>query len=116
MTDLLPAVPDWARVGYRPEIKKCHAGVPLPKTGPCPKCGADSGGVCWPGINKDLAELTQLKDAVREFLDAEAAVEAEAKRAEANGGKGWSSAPVVRRIYAVATMEKKVPPRVTSDQ
>jgi hypothetical protein len=88
---------------------KCHAGVEFPSGAPCPKCKAGLGEVCWPGINNDLAELVQLKAAVREFIDAEAAVEAEAKRAEANGGKGWSSAPVVRRLYAVAGLAKFAP-------
>lgn len=53
-------------------------------------------------------ELENLKAAVREFLDAEEAVEAEGRRAEANGGKGWSSAPVVRRTYAIAEMRRAV--------
>ncbi len=50
--------------------------------------------------------LHDLTEAVVEFLAAEDAVEAEAKRAEANGGHGWSSAPVVRRIYAVKSLRR----------
>lgn len=95
---------------------KCHAGVEIPSGKPCPKCKAGLGEVCWPGINADLAELTQLRSAVREFLEAEVAVEQEAKRAEANGGKGWSTAPVVRRIYAVTALEKLAPPVTNGDR
>lgn len=49
-----------------------------------------------------------LRAAINEFLDAEAAVEAEARRAEANGGKGWSSGPVVRRLHAIKLMAEAV--------
>jgi hypothetical protein len=45
-----------------------------------------------------------LRDAVAEFLAAEDEVEREAARAEAKGGLGWSSAPIVRRIHAVTAL------------
>jgi hypothetical protein len=48
------------------------------------------------------ADRSRLRAAIIEFLAAEDAVEKEAARAEANGG--WSSAPVVRRIYAVKAL------------
>lgn len=44
--------------------------------------------------------MTNAEFALREVLDAMDAVDAEAERAEANGGKGWSSAPVVRLLHA----------------
>lgn len=47
-----------------------------------------------------------LLDAVREFLDAEDAVDREAERA--GGTPGWSSAPCVRRINAVKKLRALV--------
>lgn len=43
---------------------KCHAGVEFPSGKPCPKCGAELGEVCWPGINRDLLELPKLREAL----------------------------------------------------
>lgn len=40
---------------------KCHAGVEFPSGTPCPKCKAELGEVCWPGINADLLELARLR-------------------------------------------------------
>jgi hypothetical protein len=41
---------------------KCHGGVEFPNGKPCPKCGAKLGEVCWPGINRDLADVKKLRD------------------------------------------------------
>lgn len=54
--------------------------------------------------------MSELAALVREFLEAEDAVEAEARRAEKNGGRGWSSAPVIRRHYAVAALREATSP------
>jgi hypothetical protein len=54
----------------------------------------------------DKIEL--LREAIVEFLAAEDEVEAEARRAEANGGLGWSTAPTARRIYAVKALRELV--------
>ena len=43
---------------------KCHAGVEFPSGKPCPKCNANLGEVCWPGINADLLKLAQLRKAM----------------------------------------------------
>src|SRR5690348_6874990 len=40
---------------------KCHAGVEFPSGKPCPRCNAELGEVCWPGINADLAELPEVR-------------------------------------------------------
>ena len=40
---------------------KCHAGVEFESGKPCPKCKAKPGEVCWPGINKDLLEVAELR-------------------------------------------------------
>lgn len=40
---------------------KCHAGVEFPSGKPCPKCNAQLGELCWPGINADLLELARLR-------------------------------------------------------
>jgi hypothetical protein len=42
---------------------KCHAGVEFLNGAPCPKCHANLGEVCWPGINADLLELARLREA-----------------------------------------------------
>jgi hypothetical protein len=55
------------------------------------------------GLSPDLArEVIALREAAEEFLRCEDAVDAEAARAEKDGG--WSSAPVVARIHAFATL------------
>lgn len=51
-------------------------------------------------------EVERLKGAIQSFIQAEDEVEAEARRAEANGGLGWSSAPTVRRVFAVKGLRK----------
>ena len=43
---------------------KCYAGVEFPDGKPCPKCKAELGEVCWPGINRDLLELPKLRKAL----------------------------------------------------
>lgn len=43
---------------------KCHAGVEFPSGRPCPKCNAQLGEVCWPGINADLLEVVQLREEI----------------------------------------------------
>lgn len=48
---------------------KCHAGVEFPDGKPCPKCKAELGEVCWPGINRDLLELPILKKALQNIAD-----------------------------------------------
>ena len=47
----------------------------------------------------------ELVEAVREYLESLDAVDTEAERAEANGGKGWSSAPVVASMIAKRRVE-----------
>jgi len=41
----------------------------MPSKGPCPKCGARLGDVCWPGINNDLHELNRLRKGIQDYLD-----------------------------------------------
>jgi hypothetical protein len=57
-------------------------------------------------IPNRAATALLLDEAVKEFLAAEDAVEAEARRAEQPGANAWSSAPVVRRSYAVAKLRE----------
>jgi hypothetical protein len=40
---------------------KCHAGIEFASGSTCPKCNAKLGEVCWPGINRDLADLPLLR-------------------------------------------------------
>jgi len=50
---------------------KCHAGVEFPDGKPCPKCKAELGEVCWPGINADLLALPKMRkalEAAREWI------------------------------------------------
>lgn len=49
-------------------------------------------------------ETRQILDLVREFLAAEDEVERAAARA--NAGGAWSSAPTVRRMYAVKALRE----------
>jgi hypothetical protein len=45
-------------------------------------------------------QLVEAREALREILDAQDAVNAEAERAEQPGANAWSSAPMVRLISA----------------
>jgi hypothetical protein len=54
------------------------------------------------------ADAAGLREAVTEFLAAEAAVDAEAERAKQPGANAWSVAPVIRRMEAVGALRKAV--------
>lgn len=49
-------------------------------------------------------EIETLRALAREVIDADDEVEREAKRAARNNGAGWSSAPSVRRLYAMKAL------------
>ena len=46
------------------------------------------------------ADLARAVEALTEMCAAHDAIVAEQERVEKNGGKGWSSAPVIRSVYA----------------
>ena len=63
-----------------------------------------------------IHQRNALHDAALEFLAAEDAVQAEAARAEKNGGQGWSIAPTVRRLYAVKALREAAQLRQSSPE
>lgn len=63
----------------------------------------------WVHVNKYVAaEIERLRGLAREVIEAEDEVRREARRAEKRNGAGWSSAPTVRRIYAMRALRAAI--------